>query len=268
MEKDPTERALRQGPSKRERNQSTNCSKTSDASTSSSSTTSGKQEQIPKDLRAALQELVTTNQLELLQEDVHTVLQSDQKSINHKRKLAGRIERLRKAQSKKQEQWEVFQKEMKEHYQTELSRYEKEMNEIKIALGETQLNLDKEMKGIITEEPEEITIDEDNEFDQWIKSQAKPKDKTKNQETEGKSEDMDQALNMTQENQKMLAQQLHEMQAQMSYVVQALRTPIAVSPGRNVPQSPSVGAMTPEQAKGPHRRSAVEPFKISSGFLD
>ena len=98
---------------------------------------SGKPEQIPKDLRAALQELVTTNQLavpdqfkELLQEDVHTDLQTDQKSINYKRKLAGRIERLRKAQVKKQEHWEGFQKEMKEHYQAEHARYEKESIEI------------------------------------------------------------------------------------------------------------------------------------------
>ena len=73
---------------------------------------------------------------------------------------------------KKKEQWQSFKLELKAHLTKEQGRFEQEMTEINSAIEETQLELDKLLKGETKEEV--IEIDQDmEEFDQWLEDTKK-----------------------------------------------------------------------------------------------
>ena len=240
-----------------------------DAGSSSSGANSGKDQHSKESLRTILQEIVATNQLEIpeqlkdmMQDDLQSTLQNDQRTINSKRKLAGRLERLRRAQPKKSEQWESFKAEMKTHFNSEYNRFQKESQEIKEAIEETQLSLDKLMKGVVQEETPKESV-EDTEFDEWVKDQTRPKSPTTPaMEIDPKTTEMDNALKLTQENQRLLAQQMHDMQAQMCYMVQALRPPMTgpETPTRMPPTSPqTVAPFSRTTRSGPYEKPPDHP---------
>ena len=217
-------------------------------------------------LKAALQEIVVKNQLAvpdqfkgLLKDNLATSLTADQKVINQKRKLLSRLERLRGAQQRKAEQFENFKKELREHLAKEQSRFDKETLEITQALEETQSTLDRLLKGDVEDTMEESM--EADEFELWV--QENKEDSKKDPKLDGLSAAptrdpaMEDALRMTQENQKLLAQQMHDMQAQMSYMVNALRTPMANT--APAPFSPANVVSSPDSATK-QRRRALEPF--------
>lgn len=221
-------------------------------------------------LKAALQEIVVKNQLavpdqfkELLKDDLATSLTADQKMINQKRKLLSRLERLRGAQQRKADQFENFKKELRDHLAREQSRFDKETMEITQALEETQSTLDRLLKGDVEETMEESM--EADEFEMWVKEIKE--DSKKDPKSDGPSAvptrdpAVDEALRMTQENQKLLAQQMHDMQAQMSYMVNALKTPMVNT--APAPFSPANVVSSPDSATKQKRR-AVEPFSRSN----
>lgn len=245
------------------------------SSTPSLSSNTTKQEGNSKDhfWRSALQEIVEQNKLEMpdqlkdmLQEetstDLSTMLSQDQKLINQKRKLLGRVDRLKKAQERKKEQWQSFKLELKAHLTKEQGRFEQEMTEINSAIEETQLELDKLLKGETKEEVIELDQDMD-EFDQWLEDTKKGANGEKPNPSptveSAKEKEMDQVLRLTQENQRLLAQQIHEMQNQMTYMAQAIAPPME-SGAQRLPLSPN-GAATPQSAK---KHRALEPFGRSN----
>ena len=221
--------------------------------------------------RSALQEIVEQNKLEMpdqlkgmLQEeastDLSTMLSQDQKLINQKRKLLGRVDRLKKAQERKKEQWQTFKQELKAHLTKEQGRFEQEMTELNSALEETQLALDKLIKGEIKEDVIEIDQEKD-EFDQWLEDTkngvAGETPTPSTMVDNAKEKEMDQVLRIIQENQRLLAQQIHEMQNQMTYMVQAMAPPMESL--ARLPPSPN-GSATPQSAK---KHRALEPFARS-----
>ena len=130
---------------------------TYDASSSQSSATSAAKSQGSKDkemdMKAMLQALIEKNDFEVpdcikdyMQQDVGTTLQQDQKILNAKRKLAQRVERLKAAQLRKQDQWDRFKQEIREHMRKEKQRFDTEMAEIQEALKDTQSQLDRQIR--------------------------------------------------------------------------------------------------------------------------
>ncbi len=215
--------------------------------------------------KTALRQLVTKNQLQmpvelqdLMKEDLTTSIQQDQKQLNSKRKLAARIDRLKKAQVKKTEQWESFKKSMREHLQAEHARFEKEQQELSQAIEETQTSLDKAMRGETTTMEQEPMEEEETEFDQWLTDMGgkapmeHPRDKDKEINAQ-----MDAALKLAQEGQRELARRMHEMQTQMTYMAQIITAPKVDSPTRTPRGHALTGTPDSETRK---KRPAVEPF--------
>ena len=213
--------------------------------------------------KTALQQLVAKNQLQmpaelpdLMKEDLNASIQQDQKQLNSKRKLAARIDRLKKAQIKKTEQWESFKKDMREHLQKEHARFEKEQQELAQAIEETQTSLDKAMRGETAPMEQEPMEEEEAEFDKWLKDMGgkAPMENTREREVNAQ---MEAALKLAQEGQRELARHMHEMQTQMTYMAQAITAPKVDSPIRTPHNHVMVGTPDSEAKK---KRPAVEPF--------
>ena len=217
--------------------------------------------------KAALQEIVNTNRLEvpdklkeMMQDNVASTISKDQKLLNQKRKFLAKLDRLKKAEVKKTEQWTSFKQDLKEHLQKEQCRYERACRTPPKAQDETQVELDKLMGGEITEQVSDME-QEAEEFEAWLKEKttdSKEKTEAMDSGAETKAVAMDAALRATQDNQRMLAQQLHEMQTQMTYMAQLLTMPKTPMPATGGVRSPTQVATTPDS--GTKRKSALEPF--------
>ena len=118
----------------------------------------------------------------------------------------------------------------------------------------------KLMGGEITEQVSDME-QEAEEFEAWLKEKttdSKEKTEAMDSGAETKAVAMDAALRATQDNQRMLAQQLHEMQTQMTYVAQLMTMPKTPMPATGGVRSPTQVATTPDS--GTKRKSALEPF--------
>ena len=240
-----------------------------DASSSQSSTTSAAKPQASKtkemDMKAMLQALIEKNDFEIpecikeyMQPDVGTTLQQDQKELNAKRKLAQRVERLKAAQLRKQDQWDRFKQEIRQHMIKEKQRFETEMAEIQEALKDTQCQLDKAMSGVIinVEETEEKTeTDIDMLFANMDKETEQQKDEAEEQTERANAE----LLRQTQAGHQLLAKQIGEMQAQMTYMAQILMSPAENSPIRQT-HAMGTSPTSTTLATPSKRRNALEPF--------
>ena len=93
------------------------------------------------DLKAALSAIFADRKLEVpqelqcyLQPQPGDLIQSDQKILNAKRKLLGKVDRLTKALARKKDQWQNFRAQLKEHLCKEQARYDADVHEIQLAL--------------------------------------------------------------------------------------------------------------------------------------
>ena len=113
------------------------------------------------DLRRAMQSLVETNQLqvpeqvkELLSEGNMDSLKSEQAHLNKRKKLAAKLDRLKKARQLKTRQWAKYREDMSKKLKEEQDRFDREQQEITESIQETQAALDKLMSGMEDSEPE------------------------------------------------------------------------------------------------------------------
>lgn len=189
-------------------------------------------------LKKALSEIFQKNNMEIpselqpyFQPKIGEMLQSDQKRLNTKRKFVAKLDRLKKAVTKKQEQWQAFRAAMREHLAKEQSRFDTDMEELKAAIQETQASLDKMLQGgeedhDMEDEPKETTLEEI----------LQENDVTKQNKTEPKTEitvTNDAAweeLKQARMGQLQLSQQVQELQQQLLYVTSAIKTPMQGSP--------------------------------------
>ena len=204
----------------------------------STSASSPAQQESSKDatLKSALVEIIQENNLQIperykhiMEEDVNEKINYDQRVLNSKRKLNSRLERLRKAATKKEEQWQAFRSQVREHLLKEQERFQQEQKEIQDAITQTQLDLDKLMQnnGMETEEmtamPENKTKDV---LDELLKVETP------------KATDpppMPDILRKTQQDHQLLMSQMGELQQQMVYMVNALAGPMNGSPLKSTP---------------------------------
>ena len=233
-----------------------------DATSLPSSTASSSRTVVDKskdcDLKQALKEFISQNDFEVpatLQnfiqqekdQDLGNTLKEDQRALNHKRKLAQRLERLKLAQQRKEEQWLKFKEDMKNHMLQEKERYLAECKEISKAIADTQTDLDKALSGAVdTMEMEAEVLDEDvAEILQ---------DTEKEKETNPK-QDMNEIIKQAQQGHMLLAKQLGDLQTQMHYMATMIQAPTVLSPSRNILDEALAEATTPTK-----RKSALEPF--------
>ena len=211
-------------------------------------------------LKTALKELIEQNQLAVppqlqsyMKEDAGNALKQDQKALNTKRKLIQRLERLKGAQNKKDEQWMTFKQEMKEHINKEKVRYDTESQELATAIKETQTQLDKAMSGAPTTphetDTEAATVDMDEIFQDVEKDMETKTDREKS---------MEEAVKQAQAGQMMLAQQMSALQEQMSYMASMMIPPQILSPTRQAMVGGMQPPMTPKNEVA--KRRATEPF--------
>ncbi len=214
------------------------------------------------DLKQALKELISQNDLEVPaalktfiqqenQQDLGNSLKEDQRLLNYKRKLAQRIQRLKQAQQRKEEQWTKFKEDMRNHMVQEKERFETESKEISKALEETQTELDKALSGVqdIPKENEAEIVDVDL-------MEIFPEEE--NTKITGPKIDMEEMLKQSQAGQMMLAKQLGDLQAQMSYMAAMIQSPAVLSPSRPAMEE---ALIVPETPKGTSvKRNALEPF--------
>ena len=236
-----------------------------DASNASSSASHAKPDAPSSEglLKAALQEIVTKNQLEvpdqfksLLQESLNTTLSQDQKALNQKRKLLQRFERLKQARARKQEQRDSFREEIKSHIQKEKMRYEEDIQELDKAIAEAQTAVDKAMNGELEEKSNVETIDLDMEEDLFgTTATSIPKE-----ENTGDQHMAEAFMRETQAGQMMLANQIQEIQKQMTYMAQIFTSPEVFSPSR--PAIPGSGVTTPPAVtpEKPRQKRVLAPF--------
>lgn len=212
------------------------------------------------DFKAALMTIIAENNLQvpdrykhIMEEDVNEKINVDQRLLNNKRKLNSKLERLKKASAKKDEQWLSFRNQLKEHLLKEQERYTQEKKEIKEAIVQTQLELDKMMNGTAGEEetpsaPDGMDVLEELTVEDATKTTAmKPDESTQ----------MPEIIKKTQEDHQKLMHQMGELQQQMFYMVQAITGPNVGSPSRPVVPS---SMMTPPKTHGTTRRTALAPF--------
>ena len=188
---------------------------------------------IPKELQAYLQ---------IKPQQLGDQLQSDQKALNAKRKLLSKIDRLEKAAERKKEQWHQFRAQMREHLAKEQTRFDTEIEEIKAAMEQAQLQLDKLISGT-DPDPNAETEETAMELEQALaltKDEKNHMFMTPIKNKEPKDPDTIEALRQAQLGQQQLAQQLQTLQQQMLYMTNAL-TPTAGTP------SPSKGFDAPLQ---------------------
>lgn len=233
------------------------------ASSGSGASSTGKDKEKDPDLKAMLQELIEKNDFQVpdsikdyLQQDIGSTLNQSQKELNAKRKLAQRVDRLKAAQSRKQEQWNRFKQEMRDHMQKEKQRYDTESAEIQQALRTAQEQLDKAMSGVMTstDEQEDYQDPEMEEVFQEMETEKTTEVKNTEKTSDTTTEDI---LKQTQAGHRLLAQQMGALQEQITYMAQAFMTPAMPSPtGRPHTMAP-LNPTTPPSAT---RKSALAPF--------
>ena len=233
-----------------------------DATSLPSSTASSSRNVVDKtkdcDLKQALKEFISQNDFEVpaalqnfiqqeKEQDLGHTLKEDQRALNHKRKLAQRLERLKLAQQRKEEQWLQFREDMKNHLLQEKERYEKECKEITKAIADTQTELDKALSGVIeTAEMETEIPDED--LAEILQCTEKAKEINTKQ-------DMNEVIKQAHEGHILLAKQLGDLQAQMHYMATMIQAPAVLSPSRSTLAEALAEGGTPTK-----RKSALEPF--------
>ena len=212
------------------------------------------------DFKAALMTIIAENNLQvpdrykhIMEEDVNEKINVDQRRLNNKRKLNSKLDRLKKASAKKDEQWVSFRNQLKDHLLKEQERYTQEKKEIQEAIVQTQLELDKMMNGTAGEEetpgaPDGMDVLEELTVEDAMKTTARKQDEPTQ---------MPEIIKKTQEDHQKLMHQMGELQQQMFYMVQAIAGPNVGSPSR--PGIPS-SMMTPPKTTGTTRRTALAPF--------
>ena len=177
-------------------------------------------------LRAAMRELVTKNGLEIpddlkeyFEPKLNEQINLDQRALNAKRKILQKIDRLKTAKEKKQQNWELFKESMREHVIKERTRFESDQQDIDQALQEAQLSLDKMISG------KEDKMDETPVAEESLPEMLDMDTTRKPQEVAASSEDtakdaqlmeQNELIHQTQMNQMYLAKQLAEMQSQLA----------------------------------------------------
>lgn len=211
-------------------------------------------------LRAALVDIMAENNMmipdkykHIVEPDIAEQINTDQKALNSKRKINARIERLKKALTRKDEQWAQFRADLKDHLLKEQQRYEQEKQELQEALTQSQLDLDKMMRQEIIEPASKMEENTDP-LDELITARTK---KDGNAET---ATILPEEIRKTQADHQMLMQQMGELQQQMMYMVQAFQPPMLGSPMRAGETTPLA---TPTKVIGA-RRNALEPFARQS----
>ena len=210
------------------------------------------------DLKQALKEFISQNDFEVpaalqnfiqqeKEQDLGHTLKEDQKAFNHKRKLAQRLERLKLAQQRKEEQWLQFREDMKNHLLQEKERYDTECKEITKAIADTQTDLDKALSGVVENVEMETEIP-DEDLAELLQGTEKAKEITPKQ-------DMNEIIKQAHEGHILLAKQLGDLQAQMHYMATMIQAPAVLSPSRNMIAEALGEAGTPTK-----RKSALEPF--------
>lgn len=210
-------------------------------------------------LKTALVEILAENKLQIpehlkhiMEDDVTERINLDQRRINSQRKLSSKLDRLKKASAKKDEQWTMFRNQMREHWMKEQERYTQEKQEIKDAIAQTQLELDKMMKGEMEDEElpqskEPMDILEELTTETPMKATPMQRD----------TQQMPEIIKQTQEDHQKLMTQMGELQQQMLYMVQVMSSPAIGSPARtDLP----VAMMTPPKVPPLGKRTALEPF--------
>ncbi len=204
------------------------------ASTGSSSAPSGSS--MDMQLKNALTEVFAQNKLEvpkplqqLLQPQIGDVIQTDQKKLNAKRKLVAKLDRLQKALIKKEEQWQQFKVQLREHLQKEQTRYDTEVKEINAAVEETQTQLDKMLHGQEAGEEHAEMEQEEDPIEAMLAEQLDKKDR-ENKTVTAAQLDTAEELRQAKMEQHQLALQLHDLQQQFLYVTAALKPPMLGSP--------------------------------------
>ena len=222
--------------------------------------------QQPKEsLRSALVDILAENNMQipdkyqhLVEPDITDQINMDQKALNTKRKLHARIERLKKAMSRKDDQRNQFKEELRDHLIKEQQRYEQEKSELGAALIQAQTDLDKMIKNG-DEEMDAKDMEKPDVLAELLRTEA-PKHSggaTMNHILE--------EIKKTQEENRLLAQQMGELQQQMMYMVQAFTAPpMNASPSKaGLPPHLSTPVKSPQL-----RRSAMEPFSRANRQRD
>ncbi len=186
----------------------------------------------------------------MVEPDVGERICLDQKALNNKRKICARLDRLKKAQGRKEEQWNQFKATLKEHLLKEQQRYEQEKVELNNAILQAQTDLDKLMRNE-EEETAPVLDEEMDPLEALLNENAATIPKTPKQQAAVPDE-----IKKTQADHQMLMQQVGELQQQMMYMVNAFSGPMAMSPTRSLPTMP---VNTPQKTTPP-KRSALEPF--------
>lgn len=204
-------------------------------------------------LKAAMRELVLKNNLEV-PEDIKEyfepkltdILNQDQKSLNAKRKLLQKLDRLKTAKEKKHLNWEAFKESMKEHLVRERTRYETEQQELDQAIQETQTALDKMTSGKDEEMEPEAMQEEDIHTMLGVGSaQATTQANNMDKEKDALIKEQAELLQKTQAGQAYLAQQLENTQNQLAYFASMQAPSIAHTPPRQ--SGTTFTAMSPQQ---------------------
>ena len=211
-------------------------------------------------LRAALVDIMAENNMmipdkykHIVEPDITEQINTDQKALNSKRKINARIERLKKAMTRKDDQWAQFRADLKDHLLKEQQRYEQEKQELQEALAQSQVDLDKMMR------------QENIEQDSKMEETPDPLDElitagTKKDGKEDTAKAIPEEIRRTQADHQLLMQQMGELQQQMMYMVQAFQPPMMGSPMRAGENTPLA---TPTKVIGT-RRHALEPFARQS----
>lgn len=227
------------------------------------------------DLKAALSAVFADRKLEVpqelqcyLQPQPGELIQSDQKILNTKRKLLGKVDRLAKALSRKKEQWQSFRAQLKEHLCKEQARYDADVQEIQLALDTTQAQLTRLMEGkdpenadMEMEEPQETPIEQmlgvdKSDLAQHSSATLQAMDSTAEQ------------LRLAQAHQQQMAQQMQELQQQVLYMTQMMITPSVHSPSAIPKTGQFQGPFTPMKTRcttptGPYTKTE-EPSKTET----
>lgn len=227
------------------------------------------------DLKAALTAVFADRKLEVpqelqcyLQPQPGDLIQSDQKILNAKRKLLGKVDRLSKALSRKKEQWQSFRAQLKEHLCKEQARYDADVQEIQLALDTTQAQLTRLMEGkdpenadTEMEEPQEIPIEKMLGVDMTDAAQHPT---ATSQATDSTADQ----LRMAHAHQQQMAQQMQELQQQVFYMSQMIMPPSVQSPSAPPKAGQFQGPFTPMKTRcttptGPYTKTE-EPPKIDA----
>lgn len=238
----------------------------------SSSATSSKD----TDLKAALSAVFAEHKLEVpqelqsfLQPQPGDMIQSDQKILNAKRKLVGKVDRLTKALSRKQEQWQSFRTQLREHLCKEQARYDSDISEIMAAIDTTQAQLNRLMDGkdpeIVDMETQEHT---EKPLEEMLGVDAPQAGTTKEPvQTQQMTDTTAEQLRLAHAHQQQMAQQLQELQQQMIYMTSAMMPPNVNSPSTMPKPGASQTPFTPMRRstlpKGPYAK-VEEPPKANA----